>query len=651
MGFKTCLKKILRTPLKSFLFLLLLTTSGILLGLGLSLFITANDTVKNANKMFTTIAVPNIKNMWKDSHNYSRDVDIRAKFDGDLWGINWQKSLIGTSKLYYQVLEDCLKSEIANIDLRKSYLASSDDLNPVLYSGDKYHSELSLYYKIAVLDVICEDIKFDYYDSEVTYNFKVNDALVIHPSYEVPKTIRIEYELENKENIEIGKRYLVSGGHNFKNNDGKITSVLFSNSFWPYLGDKSFDYIKNEEVRIIEADISKFIEVNEDINVLLNRSENIEYKKMVDNLDFISKSAYIISTNNINSVFHFNQKKARIIDGREISSIEYEQGEKVCLISSEYAQFNDLKVEDEIRLSFSDAKYYTCDYYQYTVEPVWFLNLNPFYISKSNEQTFKVVGIYKAPKWSYNSDYFTISSNTIFVPTKSVDMSEISHSIVGKSNDIETYDHVPPNLFSIIIPNDRIEEFKAEMEDKGVGRYLLYYDQGYSSVKGVLKTLYQNSIIILEICVIAWILVLVLFILLYILKEKKDAGIMLSLGLGAKKTFIQLILSCILLTLPSTITGAIISNSLEAKVTDLSYEMAVNQSAFDESFSDNTGRGYEFLNNQREKGSNSEESIITSSNLALIATFIQFILIISVSSICIYFLLRKNPMELAKSKD
>jgi len=67
MIFEICIKKLLRTPIKSFLFFLLLTVCGILLSLGGSLLITAKDIAKKVNDEFITIAVPNVIKIRTDS--------------------------------------------------------------------------------------------------------------------------------------------------------------------------------------------------------------------------------------------------------------------------------------------------------------------------------------------------------------------------------------------------------------------------------------------------------------------------------------------------------------------------------------------------------------------------------------------------------
>jgi len=166
----------------------------------------------------------------------------------------------------------------------------------------------------------------------------------------------------------------------------------------------------------------------------------------------------------------------------------------------------------------------------------------------------------------------------------------------------------------------------------------------------------QNALIILSVGLVIWILVLILFVLLYVIKEKKVAGIMLSLGVGFRRTFAHLLISCMLLALPSTILGGIISNALEGSVVSFSYNMAINQvmnSSFDNSFSINADSSYNVLNENGDEGNENQDSIISlkSNGFIFIIEFLQFLIIICLSSVFIYFMIRKNPMELVNSKE
>ncbi len=691
MELKICLKKLFRTPIKTFLFFLLLTVTGALLSLCVSLLISARDTNKKAQETFTTIAIPNFEKIKYDAIDHSKDLnDLKEK--------DFIESVESINRLYYKVLDQASETKIGKVDLRKSYLAFSKDLIPVLIPGSEREvwNEWSLCYNMAVFELECVGIETIKYDSNLKkrnpaiedikiVNWKIiNNILALHPSYKVfgyVQTYTTESEMNTMGLFEIGKKYLMAGyTKNFvavvggiRDSGGKYydrIAFFKENSFKNVSFDKNLKFVPNQRC---EGYFNSYVELKEDARTFLASDEGDDFKRLIENCQTINRSVNVIGIDNINAVPHFNQKKAFIVNGREITAEEYRKGENVCIVSWQFANLNNLNVGDEIDLSLSDAKY---EYFLSSSiknsplnrtpnvaafsnpnssiegEALWFLNINPYSMPKSKDQSFKIVGIYQAPKVEVVE--FMLSPNAIFTPSKAVDLSEIKQD----NSKIENFNQIPTSLYSIIIPNDELEEFKEELKQTGIDKYFLYYDQGYFAVKSVLKILSQNALIILSVGLVIWILVLILFILLYIIKEKKLAGIMLSLGVGFRRTFVHLIISCMLLALPSTILGGIISNALEDKVVSFSYNMAIDQvmkSSFDKSFSINADSSYNVLNEKDDDGNENQDqnSIISlkSNGFVFVMQLLQFLIIVCLSSVFIYFMLRKNPMELVKSKE
>ncbi|GEM_PF-2415714 len=689
MELKICLKKLFRTPIKTFLFFLLLTVTGALLSLCISLLMTARDTNKKAQETFTTIAIPNFEKIKYDAVDHSKNLnDLKEK--------DFIESVESINRLYYKVLEKASETKIGKVDLRKSYLAFSKDLIPVLVPGSEREvwNEWSLCYNMAVFELECVGIETIKYASNLkkrnpaiedlkVVNWKIiNNILTLHPSYEVfgyVETYTTESEMNAMGLFEIGKKYLMAGlTKNFmavvggiRDSAGKYydrISPFNENSFKNITLDKNLNFISNQKC---EGYFNSYVELEKDAKTYLNSDEGADFKRLIENCQTINSSVNVIGIDNINAVPHFNQKKAFIVKGREITAEEYKQGENVCIVNWQFANLNNLNVGDEIDISLSKAKY---EYFLSSSlinaplnrtpnvaaffspnssiegEALWFLNINPYSMPKTKDHSFKIVGIYQAPKVEVVE--FMLSPNTIFTPSKAVDLSSIEQEDVK----IESFNQIPTSLYSIIIPNDKLEDFKEELKQKGLDKYFLYYDQGYYAVKNVLKVLSQNALIILSVGIVIWILVLILFVLLYIIKEKKNAGIMLSLGVGFRRTFAHLLISCMLLALPSTILGGIITNALEDKVVSFSYNMAINQvmnSSFDKSFSINADSSYNVLNKNDDEGNENQDNIIPLKSNGFIFTieFLQFLFIVCLSSVFIYSMIRKNPMELVNSKE
>jgi hypothetical protein len=672
MDLKICLKKLFRTPAKTFLFLLLLTLTGTLLSLGVSLLISAKNADKNIKESFTTIAIPDFDRIKTDAIDTNKKIFKMSKEE-------IIDSVESINKLYYKVLGQASETKIGNVDLRNSYLAYSKDLSTVLfepYTQRRNMLEWSLTYNMAVLDLTygrSRTIRYDksarwykpdVHEDEVVIIWSINDALALHPSYEIPDNIETNTKPSHKEKFEFGKRYLVAGYiKNLKTIYEEValgakyidTINYFRNySFTRFPFDTDVNYIPEQ---VSNDYFISYVELdnNVDIDEFLNSERGAKFKQLIENCQFINQAANVIATDNVSAILQFNQKKAHIVSGREITKEEYENGQNVCIVGWKYAESNNLKTGDEINFSLASANYEYDANQDFVKDSIWFLNTDPFSTTNSKEQSFKIVGIYQAPKWEISE--FMLSPNTIFVPSKSVDSGDFNQdSNISNNKESEHLNQIPTANYSIIIPSEKLEEFKSEMEQKGIDKYFLYYDQGYSSVKSVVKVLTQNAMIILSTCFAVWLLILIIFILLYIVKEKKVAGIMLSLGVGTRRTFAHLLISCMLLILPAVIFGGITSNVLESAVSTLSYDMAVNQvmdKSFNRKFSANANTSYNILNENSSRDNenlNSMESLKFNA-LTLIIGFMQFVFIICLCSVSIYFIIRKNPMELVKSKE
>lgn len=669
MEFKICLKKLIRTPVKTFLFFLLLAITGSLLSIGTSLLINAKVTNNNIDKSFTTIAVLNFDRIRADYIDPITEISDSEELDRrfmsyrgnyEAWKIKFinekMEKIQLINKLYYSILEKASETTIGKAEVRKNYLGASKDLTPSINGFD------GLDRNFGVFDVdyarhrdIHYDKNYPNYDPELhegrkSIIFTINDVVSMYPLYQIPEDLEMDSILSERIKrgaVELGKRYFLSGYTRNLLLHGTASTDLSGIKSIQYFRENSFNnstiFFFDEDFNIIQNRLSgnyfsPYIELKDDPEVFFNTDVGAKYKQLAENCQFYNLALNIVATDNVNAIFDFNQKDALIVNGREITEEEYQKGENVCIVDWSFAQLNNLEVGDEINLSIVDAEY---GYYDY-LSPGWYLNIDPYFKMEPKEKTFKVVGMVMS------------STNKIYVPSKSMGISTDAKDHIKSINE-ETglIDQIKPYDYSIIIPNDKLEEFKSEMADKGIEKYFLYYDQGYSSVKSVIQLLTKNAIIILSVCLAVWILVIILFVLLYIVKEKTVAGIMLSLGVGAKRTFMHLLISCMLLSLPATIVGGIASSTLEGAVAKLSYDMAVNQvmdNSFNRMFSANYDISYNVLNNSDD---NNQNDILSSreDNIILIVEILQFVVIIFISSIFIYFVLRKNPMELVKGKE
>ncbi|MDE6923225.1 MAG: hypothetical protein K2P01_06685, partial [Oscillospiraceae bacterium] len=70
-------------------------------------------------------------------------------------------------------------------------------------------------------------------------------------------------------------------------------------------------------------------------------------------------SAAVLLTDNIQSLSQFCQEESALLEGRFITREEYDSGAAVCMVSADYALYNDLKVGDTITLDLYKPAYFS----------------------------------------------------------------------------------------------------------------------------------------------------------------------------------------------------------------------------------------------------------------------------------------------------
>ena len=221
------------------------------------------------------------------------------------------------------------------------------------------------------------------------------------------------------------------------------------------------------------------------------------------------QSATVMLVDDLDYLHAFNSGKAIIVEGRKIDPSEFVRGDKVCVVSSAYADYAGLEVGDTLNLDFYDTGYFLTsakiENWDATVSE-FVMTHNP--LQESNrigyEEEYTIVGIYSAPEYEYGTTSFY--ADTIFVPKASVPNAE------------EYEDPSLPLLNSVVLMNGTTEEFEAYMESQGFGGYYTYFDQDYSSTIAGLQALSQNA---LRLVILAGAVFFVTAILFYYLNFKR----------------------------------------------------------------------------------------------------------------------------------
>lgn len=268
----------------------------------------------------------------------------------------------------------------------------------------------------------------------------------------------------------------------------------------------------------------------------------------------------VIGTEKLESMYVFLKNEASIVDGNTFTAADYENGNKVCIISESVAKASGVKVGDTLTFNqFQVPKTY--EEGNAVVDP--YLNndgsLNnpaigykpmPYGLATENEQ-FTVSGIYRLENEWENSS-FSITPNTIFIPQKAQleggfggpsSKYEEMQTIYYHSDDSDEVTEVTePAIFthdngvlgvymSIILENGQMNAFMEAIKDTPYAdREFLVFDQGYEAAQENIQAIVQSSEKLFMAAAAGWLLLLAVYILLYQSRQKRNLGIMRSVG-------------------------------------------------------------------------------------------------------------------------
>lgn len=648
---KLFIKQLVRRPIKLFALIIALSLSGVILCLGVTLFVSARQSMTQADMSFTTIAVPNFTALIKASGLYdaSRPIPVTS----EEWS-NYNAARRSFMDLYEQLVSKAAEYEYTKNASLKAYMGYSPHLTP-LTARSANPKEINPHlldqpYNYAIFLVTCfqfEDLKYIGADGNPVIEensklvWKVDEIVALHSGYHKPDYMTsyqstISYLSNDNlthtltDYFEEGKQYIVLGKFtdsriisNPKETNGVIdlkekeyiedeASLLAFNIFdaKPVVSEQG--RLKREKNGMFKADRLPYAEIPEDLNIFLSSIDGKIWKNTIDNVNTILHSAYVVPTDNIHSILSFNQYKSNIVDGRSITQNEYNSGSNVCIINKKFAEYNDLQIGESIPLSLHAVYHHINGFDSSGSIPIWYHNVYPYELELSDPKEYKIVGFYQSPEWS-NTPY-SLSPNTIFVPANSIEnppaFSEGVQLLLnsGLLNSGTVLEH--PASAIITIPNGKIEETKKQLANETYNNYndihpiskqivfenilnkqdfadfFVFYDQGYSDVSLTIESLKLYSIVILVFCILVWCATLCFFVYIFIFKQRRELGILRSIGFTKKKTLRQLFIQCVIISLISiVITGTTVKLSADPIINQV-YSMLQAKYPIDQTFSD-----------------------------------------------------------------
>ncbi len=299
----------------------------------------------------------------------------------------------------------------------------------------------------------------------------------------------------------------------------------------------------------------------------LNLVESVEWRKF---------TVPVIPIQGTKLLMPFYDGDATIIEGRDISREEYQKGDKVCLVPSEFATNNNLDVGDRLRLPL-----YIADYYS----PIQYFNGGSLLNAKGEiypafeDSTYTIVGVYQALIKSFNeTSAYDLAENTVIIPSASVENSDENNLTgIGPMKGYST---------SFEIPNGTIDEYTAAWEKQGIPALdINFFDKGYTKIKAGLDDMMNTASVLLIAGTVITLLILILFCHLFITKQRKRTAIERSLGMSKKGCITSLLTGILVIVIPACVIGSALSYYLTGYAAEQVTAAHIEQ-AYDTTYSD-----------------------------------------------------------------
>ena len=306
-----------------------------------------------------------------------------------------------------------------------------------------------------------------------------------------------------------------------------------------------------------EAAAASGIEIPMVLDITVETDEGISYDLPAaytsagKSLEVGNNYILVNSTDNLMALYSFHQEELYLIDGREFTDEEYQNGDRVVIVPEIMALRLDKTIGDTIPIQFIEP--------DTTGESPYYWAGNGF----RNEADFKIVGITNTvigKEWQ------------VFVPKAA--------GVPAAVNPIGY------TVGQVVVRNSEAGEFAARADQLMEGRFILtIYDQGYADVAVPFITILNIAKILTVIVAVVELAVLIFFGYLFVYRQRETGETLLMLGAGKPWVSGYFLLSAGVIALIATLIGSWVGYKLHDRVLQLVAQAAQSQTLIDGRFS------------------------------------------------------------------
>ena len=673
----TPFRQLLRQPVRLIAVLLLLGLSAAFFSLSAGVFVSAQATLVEIERNFVTIAAPTTElTMIRLKEGGVRH---ESPISSELWRymdtLAADKSLMRSA--YSQKFISAYSPSVNNI------ISAEEDNAYTYYMDRQYNRAIFVIRVVSVTEN--ESSSPDRISTDITAT--IEDIVRLHPGYQTRGTLNIYLRFTSREEYDAlglapGRRYLLNGT-DYVDRDLILRTDLATLFRLPLseinLADISYDipkpvleslkradpdyhpvaqfstkggttkYFLQEEldqvdvcrINLSQPDSGSFFFAADGSATDLTVGQlctnaflapldtdwetfiasNPEWRLALQEVDTQYHTFPVIGTDLLESLYTFHQKQSFITKGRSFTDAEYQNGAKVCLISESTALASDLHVGDEIDMSF----YWGINSNKMTaIHPTWRAQPEPYSAKlgfTGEPRRYRVIGIYRQSNL-WDTTGYSFTPNTVFVPAASLN----EYCFTARQGAMFTY----------VLQNGRMQDFKDALAAQGFPTNLVFcFDGGYSKIADTLRGFHKSAAQLFIAACATSLAALLVYQALFVNRQRRTMGLMLSLGAGRKRAAWFSCRTAILPIVMATVIGAA-AGLLTMNATLRSLLSSVSE-VMDTAMSSTAALGH------------ASEAAVSSAPAAVpLAALAQCAFAALLSSLTISRMTRKSPLELIR---
>lgn len=283
------------------------------------------------------------------------------------------------------------------------------------------------------------------------------------------------------------------------------------------------------------------VDITDQPDYLTQNPEGKEWEKLRDYYDIQNNSLRVLAVESPKKLQDFFLGSSSVTQGRMWDESENKTGEKVCMIHAAIAARLELKVGDSIDLNL-----------HYSEDSLNFFDSYQPKTGFKDSVSYKIVGVFE----KFDEDGIP----TVIVPQNTIKQLPVNQ--------------VRYNMGTITLKNGTAKEFKKAVSKSTVNHFSIsVFDEGYEQTVFPILAMRMNSIIIIALSLSCAVVILILFGILFVVKQKETISIMTALGTGNKNIRKYVMSGSLMIGGIASVIGGIVAFFATKSVVSVAYHL------------------------------------------------------------------------------